>query len=424
MRGEGGQVVILTALLMTVLLFSVGIAFDLGTLFVTKRTLQEAVDAAAFGGAVVLYNTPGANAAAITAAKADYVLNGFPDPTTDPAITSQTWTSPYTFNGANTYIDISITMNVRVPLLPAEGGLIPVTVRSTAGAIRAASGFPYSVVALNTTAQDAFWVYSSGIINANVGNIQVNSNHSTKAAEKSGGTFTLGAGVTAKSVGAQTGFGASWTATGQPIVPDPLAGYLRPTAPACPGASCYPGPTNISSATTLNPGVYNSTIAITGAGSSAGKFTVTFNPGMYILKGGLTTNFGGYVDLVGTDVTFFNTAPNYPTMSGTCGTVTTLNNGNVNIGAPTLATNYYFGMLIFEDPYCTQQITIGASGTISVANGSVYAKNATVLFLGGGTITIGGHLIADKVQIGGLANVNLNYDGTTSANPMVPSLVK
>ncbi len=52
---EEGQAILLAAAMFLALLFMVGLAIDGGQLFVAKRTQQEAADAAAFAGAIVLY---------------------------------------------------------------------------------------------------------------------------------------------------------------------------------------------------------------------------------------------------------------------------------------------------------------------------------------------------------------------------------
>src|SRR5258708_33312786 len=96
-RDEGGQILIMTALLLTVLLFAVGIAFNLGTLFVERRTMQEAVDAAAFGGSVVLFNG-GTNAAAGSAATTDLSLNGYSASNLTLTIVSPPTSGTYAYN--------------------------------------------------------------------------------------------------------------------------------------------------------------------------------------------------------------------------------------------------------------------------------------------------------------------------------------
>ena len=73
---EEGQALILFAILMLALLFAVGLAIDAGQLYTAKRTEQEAADAAAFAGAVVIYQSASpcnatCQSAAIAAARTD-----------------------------------------------------------------------------------------------------------------------------------------------------------------------------------------------------------------------------------------------------------------------------------------------------------------------------------------------------------------
>lgn len=432
-RDETGQIIIMTALLLTVLLFAVGIAFDLGTLFVAKRTLQEAVDAAAYAGSIALYNNLG-GAAAVTAAQTDFTLNGYSTTDANIVAASTWWESPPThapwsgLSDAAQHIDIQVTYNVRVPLLPAEGGVIPVTVRSTGKSIRQASN--YAIVALNPSAAYAFWLWSAGTVNINNGNVQVNSNcngcSSANAAVKTGGaTFTLGASSTAKVVGGQTGFTAGQWTTGAPVVTDPLAGYIRPSKTGLPahGAQTL-GLTTGNNAVTLDPGYWTGLLTLQGPNGFAGctsYTTVTMNPGMYIMQAGLTVPTFNCVNVNGTGVTIFNTELNYPTETGGCGAFNLVGSGSYNVSAPT--TGYYFGMHIFQDSYCTNLVDLFMTGSINTSNGSIYAPAATVWLGAGTTLTIGGHVIVDSLKFVSGGTINFNYDPTTAANALLPGLV-
>jgi uncharacterized membrane protein len=65
-KGEGGQAIVLIALMMMVMLMIVGLAVDAGQLYSSKRTQQEAADAASFAGAVAIYQSPAACSQATT----------------------------------------------------------------------------------------------------------------------------------------------------------------------------------------------------------------------------------------------------------------------------------------------------------------------------------------------------------------------
>ncbi len=405
-REEGGQTVVLFGLLLSVLLFSVGIAFDLGTMFVARRTLQEAADAAAFGGAIVLYNG-GTGADAEAAASTDLVFNGYSlsDPLLSIVVHSPPQDGPYA--GRPEYIEVAITQQVRTPLLPAEGGLSNVTVSSTAGKVRTPAG--YALVALDPSSSSSFWLASSGTTTVNNGDVQVNSSSST-ASMKTAGTFVLGSGVGARTVGGQTGF--TNMLTGQPYVADPLAGYLRPSTT---GLTDH-GTVVVHATTALDPGLYKN-INI----SCSSACTVTFNPGTYILLGSGLSAIGS-TTLTGTGVFFFNTVQNYPTEQGSCGSISIAVDSDVTISAPT--SGYYSGMLFFQDPSCTQTLGINANGSITSSNGSLYAPTATVQIAGSNTISIGGQIIAKKVWVASGASVTINYDPATVASPILPALVR
>jgi len=54
---EGGQANVLLVIVLLGMIMMVGLAIDAGQLFVARRHMQEAADAAAFAGAVSLYRT-------------------------------------------------------------------------------------------------------------------------------------------------------------------------------------------------------------------------------------------------------------------------------------------------------------------------------------------------------------------------------
>lgn len=75
-QDDRGQVVIMTALAIPVLIGFLALAVDIGVLFVAKRNVQIAADAAAMGAAMdYLYN--GSVTSAQNAGQADAVRNGF-----------------------------------------------------------------------------------------------------------------------------------------------------------------------------------------------------------------------------------------------------------------------------------------------------------------------------------------------------------
>ena len=99
-RNEDGQVLVLVALLMVVLISFAALIVDVGAMYLTKSNMQNAADAAAIAGAQAL---PDVSNAIITA-KYYAELNGAEQDNT-------TATTPY--NGVSTMIEVVITKNVR-----------------------------------------------------------------------------------------------------------------------------------------------------------------------------------------------------------------------------------------------------------------------------------------------------------------------
>jgi len=85
-KDEKGQVLMLTAMAIPVLLGIVGFATDLGIMFRAKRNLQTVADAAATAGALdYLYN--GSSASAGTAGQAAATQNGVTNGTGGAVVT-------------------------------------------------------------------------------------------------------------------------------------------------------------------------------------------------------------------------------------------------------------------------------------------------------------------------------------------------
>ncbi len=405
-RDEGGQAIVVMAILMLTLFLFVGVAIDLGVLFVARRAMQEAADAAAFGGAVVL-NASGPASSAMTAATTDAQLNGYQnDSVTTVTAASPPTTGPHASDPL--YVEVTITRQVQTPLLPAQNGFTSVSVRGVAGAARRTINYAFLV--LNPTVHQAFTMANASTVTVNGGNVLVDSNALGDAAYKSGaGAFNVQAGYTAKAVGGQTGF--SNLTTGATYYADPFSGYLRPSPS---GLTTYSN-TTISTTTTISPGIYSNGISVSGSA------TVTFNPGIYILQGG-GLSVGGSAALTGTGVMIFNTLSNYPTETGTCGSVSLSGTGNLTLSGPT--TGYYQGMLIYQDPTCAAALTISGNGTINSPGGTVYVPKGSVTIAGVGNMTISGQVVADRISIGNNGTLTVTYTSATSAQPLLPSLAE
>jgi Flp pilus assembly protein TadG len=433
--GEEGQAVVLFAILMLALLFAVGLAIDAGQLYSAKRTEQEAADAAAFAGAVVLYQQ-GTGAEAIAAARSDALTNGYSSgacaPSTQgPCIdaATQTTVTVYwppisgSYIGNDRHVEVEITRQVKTSLVPAQAAFNPVRARGVAGAEPLNNG--YAIMSLDRGAScDAFYTDLGGSVNLYGGGILVNSTCASYAATNRQGNagpcanncfyvqppYPLDVNGNAQGHWADLGITVN---SGHNQVPDPFAGFPKPAItglPICNSlAACQDGSGN------QNPGVY--TVNLGGAGNT----DMVLNPGIYILKHGMDT--GGNNAVTGNGVFLYNTYSTYPSAPGanpSCYEINLQGNATSTLSAQTTGT--WANLLVYQDPACAVRMRIGGNGIFD-GTGSVYIPSAEFKFEGNPSTLNGSQLIARTVNIQN-GNITINYDPVTTAQPILPRLAE
>jgi hypothetical protein len=421
---EGGQAIILLAIFMMAMLFSVGLAVDAGQLYVAKRTEQEAADAAAFAGGIVLYQDPTNVTGAKAAAAADATLNGY---THSPPNTTVVVNSPPqsgSFIGNPLYVEVIITQKVTTSLVPAQSFLNPVTARGVGGAAPAIS--PYAVVLLKNTGPCITLSSGGGLVvpnpDPNTGG-QVYANCSgTSITSSGGGTVTDALGVLT------VGTAAASTVTGplsqnQPVVTDPFAGFPKPTIGTIRSNSLYTvPPTACIPATPLLAGTY------IGGIYNNNNCNVIMESGVFILKGGGFTQDAQSPWLISTaagGALVFNTHSNYPGAigGGTCGGLSAQQGGGFNLTG--MSSGTYKGMAYYQDVACTNPISIQSNGSY-MFYGTVYAPSAPVLIQSAANMTVDAQLVVSEISFQGGTNVNvtINYHRQSSAQSGLPTLVE
>ena len=434
--GEEGQAVVLFAIMMLALLFAVGLAIDAGQLYSAKRTEQEAADAAAFAGAVVLYQQ-GTGAQAIEAARTDALTNGYvsgggctlqsPGSCYDAATqtTVSVFWPPVTglYLGNIKHVEVEITRQVKTSLVPAEAAFNPVRARGVAGSEPLNNG--YAIMALDRgNTCGAFNTQSNGSVQLYGGGILVNSTCASYAAENDqdrGGPcandcFYIESpyplDVNGNATGHWNDLGITVN-TGHNQIPDPFAGFPKPSItglPICNSlAACQDGSGN------QNPGVYTTNLG--GNGNS----DMTLNPGIYILKAGMDTS--GNHDITGNNVFLYNTYSTYPAAPGgspNCHQINLQGNAISTLSAQTTGT--WANLLVYQDPACSVSMEIGGNGTF-LGTGSIYIPSAQFVFDGNPSTLTGSQLIARTVNIQN-GNISINYNPATTAQPILPRLAE
>ncbi len=408
-EGERGQAVVIIAMTMTAMLMVLGLAVDAGQLYVARRTAQEAADAGAYAGAVVLYQG-GTTAQARAAAANDVGRNGFTHGgdggLTTVVVNLPPASGPHT--GNSTYVEVLITTQVRTALVPAQSQLNLVGVRGVAGAEPLNNG--YAIMALDRgNTEDAMRIESNGSVDIDGAGILVNSTH-TEAADnqdEDGSNVTIAAPYGTDVAGGVEGGWPNAT-TGAPQRPDPFAGYPKPSVGGLTVHTSLPG----GNPMVLQPGIYEVPI------SAAGGTTIILSTGVYITKAGI--NGSGNADLVSGagGVFIFNTLMGYPATTGACASVRLT--GNAATDLDPLTTGTYAGLLFYQDPACTADFVIAGNGTLA-ASGTIYLPTAEFVLNGNNATLTGSQLVANTVNVQN-GNISITFNAGTTAQPILPRL--
>jgi Flp pilus assembly protein TadG len=427
---EGGQALVLFAIVMLALLFAVGLAIDAGQLYSAKRTEQEAADAAAFAGAVVIYQG-GTSAQAISAARTDAQTNGYSGncPLTQAGscydaatLTTVTVNQPPlsgAYVGNSTHIEVEITRQVQTSLVPAEAAFNPVRARGVAGAEALNNG--YAIMALDRgNSCNSFQASANADVHLNGGGILVNSGSGCAADndQNVAARFTVEDPYTLDVHGQATGYWASVGVdvnAGYPQVEDPFAGWPRPDPAALGLPTCNSLVACQDVLGNQNPGVYTVTLG------GSGLTDMVLNPGIYILTEGLDT--AGNANVIGANVFLFNTYNTYPAAAGAnpdCEQVNLQGNSSLTVSA--MVTGTWANMMLYQDPACDTEVKIGGNGNVD-GTGSVYIPNGPFVFDGNNATLHGSQLVSQTVNVQN-GNITIDYDPNITAQPILPRLAE
>jgi Flp pilus assembly protein TadG len=346
---ERGQILVLTALSMTVLLGMAALSIDASFMFDTRNKLHAAADAAAKTGAFEVRRNPSVTSGALlnfanqqvtshglTAGACGSTTAG----TTAVCINHPPATGP--FAGNQGYVEAVLTRVTSTFF----GNMFNI-VSMTPGA-RAVAGTSAPLNCLITTAIPGTTPTSLSIGNAT---IVLNGCGVGDAGDLAGtnpnaaisGTPTPSVEIVGTCSGTCSGMGTLTQGGASPI--DPLLGLITPPTVA---GTCVAG-----TAATLSPGCYSS-IATT---------VTTLTAGIYKLTG--TVNID---NLSGSNVMLYLTGS---------GQLTAANNKQLTLTAPTSGS--YSGIAIYQDPSDSNNFNTGNNFTLDV-NGAIYMPGTNVDF--------------------------------------------
>jgi Flp pilus assembly protein TadG len=421
-KDDSGQILILTAMSMTVIFGFLALAIDVGIMFRAKRNLQNAVDAAATGAALDYmfnYSQSKARTAATSAVSANYAPGAIVKVNFAPNITT-------VYHNTGTYVEVIATQANSTFFMALFGK------KSLTIAARAVAGIPPGpgdacVILLDPHASQSMNLQGSFDVSADSCGIIVDSDAPGDALYLGGSSGVLKAGYVAVVGGASGQLTDSSPApvTGASPLLNPFPGVNGP-----PLSDCVSGNTNSASSYTST-----STFKTLNGVACFTSSNVTFNgttqlpPGVALFENGAT--FNGTV----------TSGPGGTTVDNYAGTFTVSSGTTLQINAPTTAQSGDSGtsnawMIPYEFAYLqpaanTNTVYLQTGNEYGYLTGFIYAPGAQ-LYLNdsggdksGGTST-GAIKYTTDIIVGTMYDktASLTVSSLTSSNGSLSSLTR
>lgn len=411
-RSETGQVLVLWAFGLLAIIGLAALTIDVGYGYNAKAKAQSAADSAAYAAALA------------------YLLEGSSD--TAAAATAYEWAANngYSNSDADTTVVVNIppesgphagdTFFVEVIIEDQEGTYFADVVGtefwdivSRSVATSDTMPKPYSIITLNSNVCEATEIEGNVLITIDGAGTFTQSNCPTNAFHSQGSII-----VDTEDNDVVGGWQAGGTvdpppSSAYPII-DPLGSVPEPLPPTGPVRTCptYSGPASV---VVLEPGVYNCKI------DPPGQWGVEFQPGDYLITGGLTVNGGGNVTF-GAGVYTFRGDGVELTGNGTItsdeamlfieeGAIKLTGTGDMTFNAPEDGT--YEGIAIFQARDNTNEVVI-TGNSVQDGWGTLYAPEAPIDFSGNASTSF--QFISDTFYAHGNSVVDIVYQDNHMAD--------
>jgi Flp pilus assembly protein TadG len=429
-KSESGNILVLTAMSLTVIAGFAGMALDVGLAYRTRQKVQTAADAGAVAAALSYYNAGSGTGAAYTAVQ----MNGYPGTSTDVAVTH-----PVSFGGGSGYTQVTVTEPNATEFMRVFGfNSLNVSATAVAGPALLGSN---CVNFTGTTGDDIDFRASTrfyadcGVYAASNVKVQgcggigkTTATYIAMAGTLSGNSSCPGSPNFVQHAGTSTNPWGTNDLTG-PSLPAgctstfPASGTLPITITSA-NVSTYNGPSTggvvcFTSPVTLGGGG-GDTFALQGGGTAAAVVYV-FEDGV-TLANNTSVKFGdGTSSGTGTSTTYTLNSGAMMEITGTCSTCgfnsagTNFSNSTLTIYAPNVSgTPYQEGIAIFQPYTDTNQLNLQFGSSTLNLDGYIYAPGAALDLQdqGGGVLASG--IVANSLTSDSNANITISYG---AANP-------
>lgn len=385
---DGGNIAILTALLLPVILVGGGLGLEAASWLYTQAKMQTAADSAALS---TMNNGSPRASELVVEASAVVSTYGLAQPLT-VEVNNPPTSGAYKDDIQAFEVILTRTESRLLSAIILDGG-VTIRVRAVARKDNTGQG---CVLALNSSKNGAAATQGSARVKLDACSLFTNSASSSSISI--GGASTLQASAVS-TVGGISGASRLTTTNGiltrQPSIADPYASIALPSYSGCNHTSLV-----VQSNLTLQPGVYCRGFAVSSGAN------VTLSPGTYIFDRGAFSMSGGS-SIRGTGVTLVftsSTGSDWPTM---------LINGGANVNLVAPSTGPLAGLVIYGD----RKMTAGTSfkmtgGSSQVLGGAVYLPKADLSFAGNSSASIAcTQVIADTITFSGDSGLSLDCGG-------------
>ncbi len=395
---RSGASAIMVGLVLTGLLGFAGLGTEVGKWYVTKRTMQGATDAAAFGAALA---AGGGSTNYTSEAKSIAAGYGFVDGTNGVTVTVNKPPTSGNYQSSTAAIEVIIT-DPQAELLSHLFMRSALTIAARSVATIGAG--PDCVLSLNQQASVDTFLNGTTDVNLIKCGIAVDSNSPTAL------DIVGGAQINADSasvVGGISGSGnlttVNGTFTGAAVVPDP---YQNLQVPAYSGCNQNNYTVNHSSPPPIDAG---GGIYVFCNGISMNGGTLTLQHGTFIIDRG-DISLHGNATLITNDATVIltsSTGANYGTIQSSSGNTIIANAPKVG------STSGITGIAFFQD----RNAPVGNDskfngGSAQSVSGAIYFPSGIVEFAGGAATGSGcTQLVANEVDFKGNSNLEINCTG-------------
>lgn len=364
-----GNVLVLSALAMPLMIGAAGLAMDTIQLTLIQRQLQRQADSAALAGALAKAQGAAVSSAATSSITRDsmFVLSK------TPVIENAPTAGAYAGNtGAVRVVIESTQTQVFADMFRSQ----PATLRVEATAASMTNG-NYCVVSLEKTAAVGITMQGNAGVDMGCG---LATNSKGSPAVTTGGSSTVKVSHVAAVGGLKSSVNYS---AGTVLLPyavpqkDPYAALPAPTVPAGCNAQLNVQPNSVVNVS--NP---SGTACYRGMNI---KGTVTFAPGVYVIDGGSVT-FGSQAVVNGAGVSFVLTSA---TAASNAGSVATLDmNGGAKVNLSATSSGTYAGVLFYQDRRAAAGTTNSVNGNaLSNFQGGFYFASQDLSFSGDSGMT-------------------------------------